>query len=499
MARPKNHFVCQACGAAHSRWLGRCDACGAWNSIVEEAPAIVPGLGKTAARTPARGPSSAGGAAAARGPGPQRVEFVSLETRESEPERLLTGISEFDRVTGGGPVPGSAVLISGDPGVGKSTLLLQVAAAAAAQGHATVYISGEEAAEQLRLRARRLGLAKAPLSLAATTSLSPVIRALDGAQAPALLIVDSIQTMHLDELESAPGSVSQVRGSAQALVALAKKRGIAVLVVGHVTKDGLISGPKVLEHLVDAVLSFEGEQGGNFRILRAQKNRFGATDEIGVWEMTGDGLSEATNPSALFLGRRDAPAPGTAVFAGLEGSRPLLVEIQALAAPAPFGAPRRAVVGWDGRRLAQVLAVLEARCGLLFSQQEIYLNVAGGLTIREPAADLAVAAALISAARNSPLPQDAVFFGELALSGELRPAANTGVRLREAERLGFQEAWMPAPTAQGQGRAPEASVSTLRLCPLAHIGALVESVPAGESGGLQSPAQQAPSEREGAA
>ncbi|MDA7981522.1 MAG: DNA repair protein RadA [Alphaproteobacteria bacterium] len=424
MARARSAYVCQACGGAHPRWLGRCEHCGEWNTLVEDAS--VPAGTKKTTRS-------------ARG-----VEFISLAGEVAEPSRLVTTVSEFDRVTGGGLVPGSVTLVAGDPGVGKSTLLLQVAALAANTGVKAAYISGEEAAEQLRLRASRLGLTDAPLMLAATTALSGVLSRLDGADAPAILICDSIQTMHLDDLESAPGSVSQVRSSAQALVTLAKKRGIAVVLVGHVTKDGMLAGPKVLEHLVDTVLYFEGERGDHFRILRAYKNRFGAVDEIGVWEMTAEGLSESGNPSALFLGRRESAVAGTSVFAGLEGSRPLLVEVQALVSTAPFGGtPRRAVVGWEARRLAQLLAVLESRCGLLFSEREVYLNIAGGLRIHEPAADLAVATALISALEGVALPLGAVFFGELSLSGELRAVANVPGRLREARRLGFGEVWMP--------------------------------------------------------
>ncbi|MGR4001231.1 MAG: DNA repair protein RadA [Alphaproteobacteria bacterium] len=423
MARARSVYVCQACGASHPRWLGRCEQCGSWNTLTEDV-ALPSGAKKGGAR--------------ARG-----VSFISLAGEVEEPIRITTKVGEFDRVTGGGLVPGSVTLVAGDPGVGKSTLLLQVAASVAGLGIKAAYVSGEEAAEQLRLRAVRLGLEDAPLLLAATTALSGVLSRLDSSDAPAVLICDSIQTMHLDDLESSPGSVSQVRGSAQALVGLAKKRGIAVILVGHVTKDGMLAGPKVLEHLVDTVLYFEGERGDHFRILRAYKNRFGAVDEIGVWEMTAEGLSESGNPSALFLGRRESAVAGTSVFAGLEGSRPLLVEVQALVSPAPFGSPRRAVVGWESRRLAQLLAVLESRCGLVFSDREVYLNIAGGLRIHEPAADLAVAVALISAGEGIALPLGAVFFGELSLSGELRAVANVPARLRETRRLGFSEVWMP--------------------------------------------------------
>ena len=434
MAREKTQYVCGQCGANHARMVGKCHFCNGWNTVTEEV------ISTHAAKAES-------GASA-------RVDFLSLEDEAGattpQVQRIVTGIGEFDRVLGGGLVPGSVTLLSGDPGVGKSTLLLQVAAATARAGADTVYLSGEEAAEQIRLRALRLGLEGAPLSCAATTSLSPALASMERDRSARLLVVDSIQTMHLDTLESAPGSVSQVRESANALVRLAKTRGIAVLIVGHVTKDGTVAGPKVLEHLVDTVLQFEGERGGHFRILRAWKNRFGAADEIGVWEMTGDGLSEVTNPSALFLGSQKESVAGTAVFAGLEGSRPLLVEIQALMAPAPYGSPRRAVVGWDGNRLAQILAVLETRCGVIFSQQDVYLNVAGGLRIAEPAADLAVAAALLSAAEDTPLPLDLVMFGEIALSGEVRGVANHEIRMREAKRLGFCQVWHPGNERRGQ-------------------------------------------------
>ena len=435
MAREKTRYACGDCGTSHSRWQGWCNGCGNKGTLIEEV------VSSHVAK-------AEGGASA-------RVDFLSLEDETGEtPQlpRIVTGIGEFDRVLGGGLVPGSVTLLSGDPGVGKSTLLLQVAAATAQAGADTVYLSGEEAAEQIRLRALRLGLEGAPLSCAATTSLSPALASMERNRSTRLLVVDSIQTMHLDTIESAPGSVSQVRESANALVRLAKTRGIAVLIVGHVTKDGTVAGPKVLEHLVDTVLQFEGERGGHFRILRAWKNRFGAADEIGVWEMTGDGLSEVANPSALFLGSQKESVAGTAVFAGLEGSRPLLVEIQALIAPAPYGNPRRAVVGWDTGRLAQILAVLETRCGVIFSQQDVYLNVAGGLRITEPAADLAVAAALLSAAEEIPLPLDLVMFGEIALSGEVRGVANHEMRMREAERLGFGQVWYPGNERQGRGK-----------------------------------------------
>ena len=355
----------------------------------------------------------------------------------------MSGIAEFDRVTGGGFVRGSVLLVGGDPGIGKSTLLIQAAAALARAGHRAVYISGEEAVAQVRLRAERLSLRDAAVELAAETSVEDIIATLSEGKIPRLIVIDSIQTMWTDMVESAPGTVTQVRGSAQALIRFAKKTGAAIILVGHVTKDGQIAGPRVVEHMVDAVLSFEGEGSHQFRILRAVKNRFGPTDEIGVFEMTGSGLREVANPSELFLSERDLGQPGTAVFAGIEGTRPLLVEIQALVAPTSLGTPRRAVVGWDPSRLSMVLAVLEAHCGVRLGGHDVYLNVAGGMRIHEPAGDLAAVAALVSSLANAPLPADAVFFGEVSLSGAVRPVAQSATRLKEAAKLGFNRAIVP--------------------------------------------------------
>src|ERR1700749_3929258 len=352
-------------------------------------------------------------------------------------------MTELDRVTGGGFVGGSVLLVGGGPGIGKSTLLTQAVALLARAGHRAVYISGEEAVAQVRMRAERLGLADAPVELAAETSVEDIVATLSEGPVPRLVIIDSIQTMWTDTVESAPGTVTQVRGSAQALIRFAKKCGAAVILVGHVTKDGQIAGPRVVEHMVDAVLSFEGDGRHQFRILRAVKNRFGPPDEIGVFEMTGLGLREVANPSELFLSERDLGSPGTAVFAGIEGTRPVLVEIQALVAPTTLGTPRRAVVGWDQSRLSMVLAVLEAHCGVKMGGYDVYLNVAGGLRIVEPAADMAAAAALISSMANAPLPADAVYFGEVSLSGAVRPVAQAAARLKEAQKLGFARAVVP--------------------------------------------------------
>src|SRR5215472_7840205 len=426
-ARAQNSFVCQSCGAASVRWAGRCEACGAWNTLVEEGAAVP-------ARLSRKGRQFA-------------VEPLKGETHEAP--RIASGIGEFDRVTGGGLVRGSVLLLGGDPGIGKSTLLIEVAAAMARRGQRAVYISGEEATAQVRLRAERLGLAEAAVQIAAETGVEDIVATLSQGTLPRLLVIDSIQTMWTQSAEAAPGTVTQVRGSAGELIRFAKRTGAAVILVGHVTKDGQIAGPRVVEHMVDAVLSFEGDGSHQFRILRAIKNRFGPTDEIGVFEMTGSGLREVANPSELFLSERELGSPGTAVFAGVEGSRPLLVEIQALVAPTSLGTPRRAVVGWDPSRLSMVLAVLEAHCGVKLSGHDVYLNVAGGLRIHEPAADLAAAAALVSSLVNAQLPTDAVYFGEISLSGVIRPVAQTPARLKEAVKLGFKRAVLPE-SARGE-------------------------------------------------
>jgi DNA repair protein RadA/Sms len=425
LARDGAVYACQSCGAVQTKWAGQCPACGAWNTLVEESQSRPPG-----ALAPSRASRTRG------------IAFEGLEDETTPPMRIATGVDEFDRVCGGGVVPGSAILLGGDPGVGKSTLLLQVAAQAARRGVRCAYISGEEAIEQVRGRAQRMGLADAPVKLAAETSVRDIADALKR-EAFDLVVIDSIQTLWSDAHEAGPGSVTQVRAAAGEMVRLAKKRGIAVILVGHVTKDGSIAGPRVVEHMVDAVFAFEGERGYPFRILRAAKNRFGATDEIGVFEMADSGLNEVKNPSALFLNTQGERAAGAAVFAGIEGSRPVLVEFQALVAASAYGTPRRAVVGWDSGRLAMVLAVLESRCGLAFGDRDVYLNVAGGLRISEPAADLAAAAALASSALDQALPQDCVVFGEISLSGEVRAVSRMDSRLKEAAKLGFRRALGP--------------------------------------------------------
>jgi len=399
------------------------------------------------------------------------IELVGLKGETSHPDRWESGITEFDRTCGGGLVPGSAVLIGGDPGIGKSTVVLQAVAALSVKGLNCLYVSGEESVAQIRLRATRLGLEDAPLKLCSETNLRNILSTIDEAK-PDIVVIDSIQTMFVDTVESAPGSVSQVRASAQEIIRLAKRRDFAVLLVGHVTKDGQIAGPRVLEHMVDTVLYFEGDRGHQFRILRAVKNRFGGTDEIGVFEMSDQGLNEVPNPSALFLTSRNEAVSGAAVFAGMEGSRPILVEIQALVSPSSLATPRRAVVGWDSGRLAMVMAVLEARCGMSFAGLDVYLNVAGGMRVMEPAADLAVAAALMSSISDISIPQEAILFGEISLAGEVRPVAQANARLKEAAKLGFTKAWMPTPHQHGDKKADKSQNTSLDLFELDKVGDL---------------------------
>ncbi len=426
MAKKGIDFVCQNCGAVYPRWQGKCDACGEWNTIVEEKAG---GEGFSNLTPKHKG---------------KIIDFVPLTGAEQNLERLTTGIKELDRVCGGGLVPGSVILVGGDPGIGKSTLLLQACAKVAELPikPEVFYISGEEAIDQVRIRAKRLKLEQAPVNLASATDVRDIIATLEKSNAN-VVIIDSIQTMYLEDVESTPGSVAQVRACSYELIKLAKRKGFTLFLVGHVTKQGSIAGPRVLEHMVDTVLYFEGERGHHFRILRAVKNRYGATDEIGVFEMQDQGLVEVENPSALFLAERQGNISGSCVFAGVEGSRPVLVEIQALVSPTGYASPKRAVVGWDSNRLSMVLAVLEARCGMNLSSQDVYLNIAGGLRISEPAADLAVAMAVISSLTNKPLPHDMVIFGEIGLSGEIRAVSQPSSRLKEAKKLGFASCIIP--------------------------------------------------------
>jgi DNA repair protein RadA/Sms len=452
LAKPVSRFVCQSCGAVTAKWAGRCETCGEWNTVEEEIVVARPGP-------------------AAKAPVGRSVAFVGLAGSTEPPPRAAVGIDELDRVLGGGLVPASAVLVGGDPGIGKSTLLLQVAAKLARSGRRVLYVSGEESIDQIRLRARRLGVADCPIELASAINVRDIVASLEQAKDTTLVVIDSIQTMWMDTIDSAPGTVTQVRACSFELIRLAKAGNFALVLVGHVTKDGALAGPRVLEHMVDAVLYFEGDRGHQFRILRAVKNRYGATDEIGVFEMTEAGLAEVPNPSALFLAERRGNIAGSAVFAGLEGSRPVLMEVQALLAPNSGGSPRRSVIGWDSNRLSMLLAVLETRAGVRLNQTDVYLNIAGGLRVSEPAADLAVAAAIASAAFEQPTSPGTVYFGEVGLSGEVRQVAQAEARLKEAAKLGFDAAALPRRVAHGNRKlvAPEG----LRLEEIGHIADLV--------------------------
>ena len=433
--KARSVYRCTNCGAEHPRWAGRCDVCGEWNSLVEEA---LPRSGSAAAKGASRrigGHKSLGEGGSIAEPRKLRDVVGSAEPR------WMTGLAEFDFVLGGGIVPGSMILIGGEPGIGKSTILLQVAAKLQNGGHRTLYVSGEESPLQVKLRAERLNDEAADVDVLGETLLETII-ATAAAMSPSVLIVDSIQTVFTADLEGAPGSVGQVRECAARLMRFAKETGITVFVVGHVTRDGGIAGPKTLEHIVDTVLYFEGEGMLDHRVLRAIKNRFGSVDEIGVFRMTESGLDPVANPSELFLGDRDNHASGSAVTALLEGSRPVLIEIQGLAAKAGFGTPQRVATGFDGRRLALLLAVLDKRAGLSFSQLDVFLNVVGGMRLQEPAGDLAVAAALASSVYDRPVGQASVFLGEVGLGGEIRPVSQSERRLAEAAKMGIHTAFM---------------------------------------------------------
>lgn len=457
MTKRTTQYVCQNCGAVFAKWSGKCDSCGEWNTLMEE---VIP-----AAEQPHM----------TAGRGGHKLDFYDLRGAPEIIFRLKSKIGELDRVCGGGLVPGSVILVGGDPGIGKSTLLLQAVAHLSTgvnkAGHATkcVYISGEESVDQVRLRALRLGLVDARVELASATNVRDIVATLDTGDSPDVVIIDSIQTMFSDTLDSAPGTVGQVRACGNELIRLAKRKNFTLFLVGHVTKEGTLAGPRVLEHMVDTVLYFEGDRGHHFRILRSVKNRFGATDEIGVFEMTEQGLAEVKNPSALFLAERRGNIAGSCVFAGVEGSRPLLVEIQALVAPISGQSPRRAVVGWDANRLAMVMAVLEARCGIVFGAKDVYLNIAGGLKITEPACDMAVAMALVSALTQQPVPADMVVFGEVGLSGEIRAVSQSDLRLKEAEKLGFKTALIPP------RRNAKKSSASIHLTEVGHLRTLMDT------------------------
>lgn len=456
--KPTSIFICQNCHARYPKWTGRCDQCGEWNSLEEEASTLTPSKAQPGKR----------------GTG---LKTTRLDGTATPPPRLNTSMAELNRVLGGGLVPGSVVLVGGDPGIGKSTLMLQMTCALAKAHHNVLYVSGEEAIDQIRLRAQRLELDKDPkaldqLDLAASINVNDIATTLEENRSLHVVVIDSIQTMWLESVASAPGSVSQVRNCAFELIRLAKTLGFALILIGHVTKEGALAGPRVLEHMVDAVLYFEGDRGHQFRILRAAKNRFGATDEIGVFAMTDTGLREVPNPSALFLAERHGNIAGSAVFAGLEGTRPILLEVQVLlSAKSSDGAPRRAVLGWDSSRLSMILAVLEARCGLKLGSMDVHLNITGGLKINEPAADLAVAAALISAATGQPTAPHEAYFGEIGLSGEVRQVSQTAVRLKEISKLGFKQAVIPrhVGTATARPKGP----ATLTIAETGHLSDLV--------------------------
>jgi DNA repair protein RadA/Sms len=438
MARFRSVYRCAECGHEHPKWTGRCEGCGAWNTVVEE----------TLTASPPRGAGRAGGRKGRRTSGATPVALRDIE--RSRLARWSTGIPEFDFVLGGGIVPGSLVLLGGEPGIGKSTLLLQAAARLEASGLRTLYASGEESPEQIRLRADRLEEDAGPVLVASETNVEAILHTAAAAGAR-LLVVDSIQTVYTDGLEGAPGSVGQVRESAALLMRYAKTAETAVLLVGHVTKGGSIAGPKTLEHMVDTVLYFEGEPALDYRLLRASKNRFGSVDELGVFTMTGQGLVPVANPSAVFLGAREQVLPGSAVTALMEGTRPVLVEVQALAARSGYGTPQRVTTGLDPKRLALLLAVLERRAGVRLADQDVFVQVTGGLRLTEPGADLAVAAALLSSLHNRPTPPDALYFGELGLGGEVRPIAGLERRLAEASRLGFRRVFSADTAGRGTG------------------------------------------------
>ncbi len=423
MIKQKKQFICQSCGNIYSRWIGKCEQCNQWNTIVEENNSKPSGI-------------------LSRSTG-KRINFEKLNDVNYDYSRIKTNLNELDRVIGGGFVPGSVTLIGGDPGIGKSTLLLQLVGKLSDKQEKCIYVSGEESFSQIKMRADRLGVDNNDIEFASITNASDIAITINLEKKPCVLVIDSIQTMYLPQLDSSPGTVSQVRASAHELIIAAKKTNTVLILIGHLTKDGAIAGPKVLEHMVDTVLYFEGDNNFQYRILRSFKNRFGANNEIGVFEMLGNGLKEVVNPSAIFLSDRQKNISGTSIFAGLEGTRPILVEIQALVTHSTLATPRRVIVGWDISRLAMLCAVLEARCKIHLSNMDIFLNIAGGIKLFEPAADLAVAAAIISSIKNIPLSFSSVFFGEVGLSGEIRKVNQPELRIKEAFKLGFNKINLP--------------------------------------------------------
>lgn len=451
MKKLHSTYVCQACAYSSPRWVGRCPNCGAWNTLVEE-------LAGTAKK-----PGRSGRVDLKGGP-------VPITEVESFPEsRISTGIPEFDRVLGGGIVPGSVVLVGGDPGIGKSTLMMQVAASLA--DRVVLYITGEESVRQIKLRAERLEVRPSGKTLLFAETSLQVIDALFERSVPELVIVDSIQTMYRPELESAPGTVSQVREATALFLRIAKERNVPVFLVGHVTKEGVIAGPKVVEHMVDTVLQFEGERHYAYRVLRSMKNRFGSTNEIGIFEMHDGGLREVSNPSQVFLAERRPGASGSAVVASIEGTRPLLLEVQALVAPTSYGVPQRSATGFDARRLQMLLAVLEKRGGLHVGQYDVFVNVAGGVRIDEPAADLGMAASIVSSLKDVPVDARSVAVGEIGLGGEIRAVSQMEKRIAEAAKLGFTRIVMP-PGAGRSGRVP----AGLEMCEVGTVDDAIASL-----------------------
>ena len=423
MARSNKQYICQSCGSVYPKWIGKCEQCNEWNTLLEEKNTKPSGiLSKSYGQT---------------------ISFEYLKNETYDYSRIISNLSEVDRVIGGGFVPGSITLIGGDPGIGKSTLLLQLVGNLSKLKQECIYISGEESLSQIKMRADRLGIKNNEIRFASVTNASDIAATISSVGKRHILVIDSIQTMYLPQLDSSPGTVSQVRASTHELIIAAKKSNSILILIGHVTKDGSIAGPRVLEHMVDTVLYFDGDNNFQYRILRSIKNRFGPTNEIGVFEMLRDGLKEIKNPSALFLSDRQKNISGTAIFAGLEGTRPLLVEVQALVTPSTLASPRRTIVGWDISRLSMLCAVLEARCKIHLSNMDIFLNIAGGIRIFEPAADLAVAAAIISSVKNVPLSFSGIFFGEVGLSGEIRKVNQPEVRIKEALKLGFNQIYLP--------------------------------------------------------
>ncbi|MDR2682029.1 MAG: DNA repair protein RadA [Holosporaceae bacterium] len=453
MAKSEKRFYCNECGAVFPKWLGRCEDCGQWNTILED--------------------TRVGNSKSSVGEKSQ-LEFIKLSSSPESVDRKLSDIGEFDRVLGGGMVSGSVVLIGGDPGIGKSTLLLQVLAALS-QDYNCVYISGEESAEQIYLRASRLGANDSEVKLACETNVDLIIKSLDSDID--FLVIDSIQTLHSSLVESTPGTVTQVRACAYELINFAKTTGTTVFLVGHVTKDEAIAGPKVLEHMVDTVLYFEGERGNAYRILRAVKNRYGPCDELGIFDMQQQGLISVSNPSTVFLTQRDKSIPGTTVFSGIEGTRPILVEVQALVAKSYFAAPRRTVVGWDINRLFTILAVIESKCRISFADRDVYLSIAGGLKISEPAGDLAVALSLLSARNGSIVENTTCAFGEIGLTGEIRSVSRCAERIKEAEKLGFKSVILPSPHKLSREYS-----GNIRLIPVRNLSDLITILTMNEIG-----------------